>query len=129
MPRHVRRNEAGVAELAVCFAAFCFLTLLGIQLALWQHAIHLAQDAADHGDTIARAYGSSLGAGARAASRFVGETGPNMIVPLQVTTADLPGGIAQVTVSGDAEWILPDVIPRSWLHVSATAAGPVAELR
>lgn len=119
------RGEEGLAEFVVCLPVFFLLVICGIQFALWSHASHLARAAAEQGSQVASAYGSSQSAGSQAAYQFIDTTGPGTLTGPQVASTTLPGGVAQVTVTGRAQALIP------WfdLTVSATSDAPIQEYR
>jgi len=119
------RGEEGFAEFVVCLPVFFLLVICGIQFALWSHASHLARAAAEQGSQVASAYGSSQSAGSQAAYQFIDTTGPGTLTGPQVATTTLSGGVAQVTVTGRAQALIP------WfdLTVSATSDAPIQEYR
>ena len=120
-----KRGEEGLAEFVVCLPAFFLLVICGIQFALWSHASHLARAAAEQGVQVASGYGSTPSSGTRAAYQFIASTGAGTLTDPQVDSATLPGGVAQVTVSGRAQALIP------WLDltVRATSEAPVQEYR
>jgi Flp pilus assembly protein TadG len=124
-PHRRRRGEEGLAEFVVCLPAFFLLVIAGIQFALWSHASHLARAAAEQGSEVASGYGSTPDAGVQAAYRFIATTGPGTLTHPQVLNTTLPGDVAQVTVTGRAQALIP------WftLDVSATSDAPVQEYR
>ncbi|MGD0880946.1 MAG: TadE/TadG family type IV pilus assembly protein [Acidimicrobiales bacterium] len=119
------RGEEGFAEFVVCLPVFFLLVICGIQFALWSHASHLARAAAEQGSQVASAYGSSQSAGSQAAYQFIDTTGPGTLTGPQVASTTLSGGVAQVTVTGRAQALIP------WfdLTVSATSDAPIQEYR
>ncbi len=120
-----RWNDAGLAEFVVCLPVFFLLVIAGIQYALWSHASHLARAAAERGSQVASGYGSNPSAGTQAAQNFIATTGPGTLTNPQVSTSTLSGGVAQVTVTGRAQALIP------WfdLTVSATSNAPIQEYR
>ena len=120
-----RRADDGLAEFVVCLPVFFLLVVCGIQFALWSHASHLARAAAEQGSQVASAYGSTQTAGSQAAHQFIDTTGPGTLTNPQVATTTLSGDVAQVTVTGRAQALIP------WftLTVSATSDAPVQEYR
>ncbi len=120
-----RWNDAGLAEFVVCLPVFFLLVIAGIQYALWSHASHLARAAAEQGSQVASGYGSNPSAGTQAAQNFIATTGPGTLTNPQVSTSTLSGGVAQVTVTGRAQALIP------WLDltVSATSNAPIQEYR
>jgi Flp pilus assembly protein TadG len=123
--RSRRRGDAGLAEFVVCLPVFLLLVIGGVQYALWSHASHLARAAAEQGSQVASGYSSTLSAGAQAAQRFIATTGPGTLTNTQVVTSTLTGDVAQVTVTGRAQALIP------WLDltVSATSDAPIQEYR
>ena len=120
-----RRGDVGLAEFVVCLPVFFLLVIGGVQYALWSHASHLARAAAEQGSQVASAYGSTASAGTEAAQRFIATTGPGTLTNPQVVTSTLSGDVAQVTVTGRAQALIP------WLDltVSATSNAPIQEYR
>jgi Flp pilus assembly protein TadG len=114
-----------LAEFVVCLPVFFLLVIAGIQYALWSHASHLARAAAEQGSQVASGYGSTPSAGTQAAQNFIATTGPGTLTNPQVSTSTLSGGVAQVTVTGRAQALIP------WLDltVSATSNAPIQEYR
>ena len=119
------RGEDGFADFVVCLPVFFLLVIAGVQFALWSHAAHLARAAAEQGSQVASGYGSSPNAGTKAAYGFIATTGPGTLSGAHVATTTLPGDVAQVTVTGRAQAIIP------WLDltVSATSDAPIQEYR
>ncbi len=119
------RSDAGLAEFIVCLPVFFLLVIGGVQYALWSHASHLARAAAEQGSQVASGYGSTPAAGTQAAQSFIATTGPGTLTNPQVVTSTLSGDVAQVTVTGRAQALIP------WLDlkVSATSDAPVQEYR
>jgi hypothetical protein len=74
---------------------------------------------------VAAAYGSSQSAGSQAAEQFIATTGPGTLTGPQVASATLPGGVAQVTVTGRAQALIP------WFDLTVTAVSdaPIQEYR
>jgi Flp pilus assembly protein TadG len=120
-----RYTDTGLAEFVVCLPVFFLLVVGGIQYALWSHASHLARSAAEQGSQVASGYGSTPAAGSAAARNFIASTGPGTLTNPQVSTSTLTGDVAQVTVTGRAQALIP------WLDltVSATSNAPVQEYR
>ena len=81
--------------------------------------------AAEQGSQVASDYGSTPDAGVQAAYRFIASTGPGTLTHPQVVNRTLPGDVAQVTVTGRAQTLIP------WftLDVSATSDAPVQKYR
>ena len=119
-----RAAKTGLAEFVVCLPVFFLLVIAGIQYALWSHASHLARAAAEQGSQVASGYGSTPGAGTQAATASSPPPVPDPHHP-QVSTSTLSGDVAQVTVTGRAQALIP------WLDltVSATSNAPIQEYR
>jgi hypothetical protein len=85
----------------------------------------LARAAAEQGSQVASGYGSTPAAGTQAAYQFIASTGPGTLANPQVATTTLAGDVAQVTVTGRAQALIP------WfsLTVSATSDAPVQRYR
>ena len=64
-------------------------------------------------------------AGTQAAQNFIATTGPGTLTNPQISTSTLSGNVAQVTVTGRAQALIP------WLDltVSATSDAPIQEYR
>ncbi len=114
-----------MAEFVVCLFAFFLLVIAGVQFALWSHASHLARAAAEQGSQFASDYGSTETAGTQAAYQFIAMTGPGTLTGPVVKTTTGPGDVAQVTVTGRTQALIP------WLDltVSATSDTPIQEYR
>ncbi|MDQ3573440.1 MAG: pilus assembly protein [Actinomycetota bacterium] len=119
-----RRGEEGAAtELVVAFPAFFFLLMVVVQFALWLHASHAAQAAAQEGARVARV--ASAEAGEDRANRFLTNLAPSLIANAQVT-ASRDGEVARVDVWGDGVSLIPGF--RAFrIHQHST--GPVERFR
>ena len=121
-----RRGDDGLAEFVVCLPVFFLLVIAGVQYALWSHASHLARAAAEQGSQVASGYGSTPSAGTQAAyelHRHHRSGHAHQSTGLDHDT--LSGDVAQVTVTGRAQALIP------WLDltVSATSNAPIQEYR
>jgi Flp pilus assembly protein TadG len=119
--RKGRRGEAGSAsaELVVATPLLLLLVLGVIQFALWQHASHVAQAAAQQGLVAGRVQGGSQASATAQATALLDQTGSGVLVhPSVTTTRDLQTTI--VVVTGQAEGIIPFLS----LPVRSTAIGP-----
>ena len=119
-------GEGGeVAEVVVASVAFFTLIFMAVQMALWSHAAHVAQAAADQGGEIARAYGSTSAAGIAAANQYLSTVAGSLVTDPQVSASLSPGDVSVVTVTARADSILPFF--DKW--VTAKSVGPVEEFR
>jgi Flp pilus assembly protein TadG len=115
------RDERGDATTELVLVTPVLLLLIGfvVQFALWYHAAHVAEAAAQEGVRAARAFGGSAEAGQARAAHFLAETGPNIVKGPDVTAVrDLR--TARVEVHGHA----PSVVPGLRLAVSGEAESP-----
>ena len=118
---HRLRNEQGEAttELVLVTPVLLFLIGIIVQFAVWYHASHVAQAAAQEGVRVARAFGGSADAGQARAEHFLAETGPTIVRGSEVT-AFRDAQSARVEVRGHA----PSVVPGLRLGVNAEAQSP-----
>jgi hypothetical protein len=103
---------------------FMLLILIVIQFALWSHAAQVAQLAASTGDRTARSIGGGPSEGADRARSVLNGPGSD-ITSSTVSYSLLPGDLVEITVTGNAESILPGFS----LPVSAKVVGPIQEFR
>ena len=96
------------------------LVLVVVQVALWQHAEHIAEAAAQRGAQTARLEGGTDSEGAAAAQSATAQLGANLILGPRVSVSRAAGTV-HVEVSGSAEAAVPFLS----LPVQATADGPV----
>jgi TadE-like protein len=118
------RGSATV-ETAVIVPVAMVVVMLVVQMCLWAHAGTLVQGAANVGDQAATSLGGSPATGVVEARQELIATGREVVTAPSVQVQQLSGGQVEVTVSGDAESIIP------WLHlpVSATRIGVSQEFR
>jgi Flp pilus assembly protein TadG len=114
------RGDRGSASVEVTIAAplLVLLLLAVVQFAVWAHAMHIAQAAANTGVQTARAHGSTAHGGkqdtATILDQLAGRILTNRTVTAQRTATD-----ATVTVSGTAQAVIPGLaLP---VRVSVTA--------
>jgi TadE-like protein len=126
------RGERGSAtELVVVFPFVMFLLLLVIQFALWYHATHVAQSAAQEGARVARmavAAGqpaespAQLDAGIQRAKDFLAGMGA---FDDKEVTGTRDRNRARIVVTGTA----PSLVPGFTLTISEHSDGPVERFR
>ena|SRR5690349_9268143 len=123
--RRLRGERGATTELVILFPAFFILVFLGIQFALYYHASHVAQAAAQEGARTLRVT-QDVDAGVDQANKYLLHLS-RATLPDGVATGSLDQatGIAQVEVRGTAESILPGFTFR----VHETSRGPVEKFR
>jgi Flp pilus assembly protein TadG len=116
-----RRQRGSVStELVIVTPVVLLLVMLVIEFALWQHAQHIAETAAQSGAETARVESGTDSQGRAMAQTAIAQLGASLLVDPAVTISRR-GGIVTVNVSGTA----PGLVPFLSLPVHATAAGPV----
>ena len=116
------REQSGSfsAELVIVTPVLLFLVMLVVQFALWQHAVHVAEAAAQRGEEAARVQGGTDAQGRTAAQTAVTQLGGSLLVAPSISLSR-SGNEVRVEVSATAE----SVVPFLNLPVHATAQGPV----
>ena len=119
--RHrVREDGTASAELVIITPVLLMLVMAVVQFALWQHAEHVAEAAAQRGAETARVEGGTDAQGRDVARSAIQQIGGGLLVSPAVSIART-AGVVTVQVSGTAQ----PVVPFLSLGVSATAQGPV----
>lgn len=126
MIRRLRRDESGstALEVAIIFPAALLLITMTVQVALWQHASHVASASAQEAGRVAR---SSVGTSELARGRAMqalSSWGPSAVLDPEVDVTE-DAGTATVTVRG----VAPRVVPGVRLAVVATSGGPLETFR
>ena len=126
--RRVARSNgergAATTELVVATPLLLLLVLLVVQFAMWEHAIHIADAAAQEGARAARLEGGTAADGAARARDFLAQLSPTILVHPQVT-ARRTTDTAQVEITGQAM----AVVPGMRLPVRAKSQGVVEVFR
>jgi Flp pilus assembly protein TadG len=123
--RHLRNQRgAASAELVVATPLLLLLVLAVVQFALWQHAVHVADAAAQEGARAARLEGGTVAAGQAKAEQMLGQLGRTTVLDPHVTVRR-DAEHARVEVHGYASAVLPFLR----LPVSASSDGPVERFR
>ena len=114
-----------MAEFVVCLPAFFLLVIVGIQFALWSHAATSHAPRPNRGVRSPRATARPRMPASRPPTGSSPPPGPGTLTHPQVSNTTLPGDVAQVTVTGRAQALIP------WfdLDVSATSDAPIQEYR
>jgi len=129
-PRHQHRRwhpgQDGSATVEVVLATpLLLLLLLAImQFALWQHAVHVADAAAQEGATAARLHGGTAAAGAARTRQFLAQLSPTILVHPQVSV-HRDADTARVEVTGQALLLIPGL----HLPVRVASQGSVERFR
>jgi Flp pilus assembly protein TadG len=117
MTRTRDRGSVSV-ELVVATPLMLLLIMMVGQFAMWAHATHIAQAAANSGVQSARAYTSTADAGRTQATSVLDQLAGTVLTDAHVE-ARRDATTATVTVTGDAVAVLPGLnLP---VHVSVTA--------
>jgi Flp pilus assembly protein TadG len=115
-----RPDDAGTitVELAIATPLVGLLLLAIAQFALWAHAVHIAQAAANTGVQTARAYRGDTAA-ATADTRTVLDQTAGTVLPERHITITRTAATATATIDGTAATVLPGITPA--VHVTVTA--------
>ncbi len=117
-----RRNNAGAvtAELVVATPLLLLLISLIVQYAMYDHATHVAQSAAQEAVTATRVQGGSVGAGQLQGEHVIQTLGTGLLIDPEVVV-ERTATQARVEVTGYAELIVPFLR----LSIDAVASAPV----
>lgn len=120
--RHRHRTEWGGASAELVVATPLLLILLFgiVQFALWQHASHVVEAAAQEGARSARLSGGTIDSGKTETYAFLDQLGPNLVLDPQVTVIR-DNASARVEVRAHVE----SVVPGLDLPIHAVSYGPV----
>jgi Flp pilus assembly protein TadG len=117
---HRRERGSASVELVVAAPLILLLIMMVVQFAMWAHATHVAQAAANSGVQTARAYHSSADDGRTQAISVLDQLAGTVLTGARVDARrDSATATATVTVTGDAVAVLPGL--RLPVHVSVTA--------
>src|SRR5258708_30049619 len=115
--RAVQRGTAAL-QLALVMPVVLLLITAVVQVASWQHAVHIAQAAAARGVENARVRGGTDASGAAAANQVVGQFsalhGTRVVVTRSATS-----------VHAEVAAAIPATLPGLSLSVHAAADGPI----
>lgn len=124
MPQHRNRlsGERGSVsvQLVVATPLMLLMVMLIVQFALWQHAMHVAEAAAQQGVTAARVYGGSDADGQNSAQAELSNFSHSIVVDPSVAVTRTATTV-QITVSGHVETVVPGLS----LPVHVVANGPI----
>lgn len=108
MPPSTERNRAArsggehgaaTTELVIATPLLLLLVLLVVQFAMWQHAVHIADAAAEEGARAARLQGGTAADGATRARTFLAQLSPTILVHPNVV-ARRNADTARVEITG-----------------------------
>lgn len=118
----VERDDAGEVSLQSVLLTPVLLTLvlLVVQMALWLHAVQIADNAAADGVDVARRYHATDGDGAAAAEDFVSGSHSQL---LGNATVSRQGNRVVVTIGVH----VPQIVPGWPTSVHRSASGPIEE--
>jgi Flp pilus assembly protein TadG len=119
-PRRRRDRGAASVELALATPLLGLLLMAAVQFAMWQHATHMAQAAANEGVQTARAYNSSAAAGQADTEALLRDLSGSALTGTAVT-ASRSAASATITITGSA----PSVIPGLTFPVKVVVTAPV----
>ena len=106
--QHAHRPDGGAVSVEVALATplLGLLLLSVVQFAMWAHAVHLAQAAANGGVQAARAYRATTADGRRATTALVQQLAGSTLTDPDVS-CERGATAATVTVSGHAIAVIP----------------------
>src|ERR1700680_4164888 len=115
-----RRQGGSVStELVVATPLLLLLVLVVVQFALWEHAQHIAEAAAQRGAETARVEHGTDAQGRTTAQTAIAQLGSSLLVNPLVSVAR-SGDVVTVSVSASAQAVVPFLS----LPVHVAAAGP-----
>jgi Flp pilus assembly protein TadG len=121
--RHGRRRSgldrgSVTVEFAIAAPLVLFLLILIVQFALWAHATHIAQAAANAGVQATRVHGGTIAAGQAQTQAVLDQMSGSTLTDPTVTVTRTPTE-ATVVVDGAATAVLPGLLLP--VHASVTA--------
>jgi Flp pilus assembly protein TadG len=122
-PRRRRDRGAASVELVLATPLLGLLLMAGVQFAVWQHASHMAQAAANEGVQVARAYGSSAAAGRSDTEALLADLSGGALSGTSVR-ASRSATTATITITGHAEAVIPGLS----LPIKVTVTAPVERI-
>lgn len=124
MTRRHHKTERGSATAELVVATPLLLAMLFgiVQFALWQHASHIAEAAAQEGARSARLLGGTTDAGRAETVRYLDQLGNKLLIDPQVSVQRTPTD-ASVEVSAHVKGAIPFVS----LPVHAVSSAPLEQ--
>ncbi|MGJ3224019.1 TadE/TadG family type IV pilus assembly protein [Micromonospora aurantiaca (nom. illeg.)] len=120
MTRRRRDRGAASVELVLATPLLGLLLMAAVQFAIWQHANHMAQAAANEGVQTARAYGSSAAAGKTETEALLRDLSGEALSGTSVG-ASRSATSATITITGRAQPVIPGLA----FPVKVTVTAPV----
>jgi Flp pilus assembly protein TadG len=108
--------------MVVAVPLLMLLILLVVQFAVWAHATHVAQAAAEEALAATRVQGGTAAAGQQRAQQVLSQVGSAVLVGPQISVTRT-AGTATVQLHASAEQVVP--LPGLKLPMSITVTGPV----
>ena len=122
--RHSHQDGSATVEVVLATPLLLLVLLAIVQFALWQHAVHVADAAAQEGARAARLQGGTATVGAARTREFLAQLSPTILVHPQVSVRR-NANTARVEVTGQALMLLPGL----HLPVRVVAQGTVERFR
>jgi Flp pilus assembly protein TadG len=117
-----RDDGAGTVELVIATPLLLLLLLLVVQFAVWAHATHLAQAAANQALQTARVYQATAGQGGADGQALLAQAGGT--IASSAITVDRSADTVTVTVTGTAMTVVPFLHP----PIRVVMTGPTERL-
>lgn len=119
-PGTARESGSVSTQLVVATPLLLLMIMLIVQFALWQHAMHVAEAAAQEGATAARLYGGTDADGQNSADEILSTFSHSIIVDPAVSVTRTATAV-QVAIASHVETIVPGMS----LPVNVVADGPI----
>ena len=121
-PSGGRSGEDGysVVEAAIIFPLLLMLVMVIFQVALWWHARHVAQAAAQEGARVARIYQGSAADGQAKAEEYLSALAPRLLPQRAVSVSR-----SATTVTVQVRGTVVKIVPGLRLDVEETSTSPV----
>jgi len=122
--RHSKQDGSATVEVVLATPLLLLVLLAIVQFALWQHAVHVADAAAQEGARAARLQGGTATVGAARTREFLAQLSPTILVHPQVSVRR-NANTARAEVTGQALMLIPGL----HLPVRVAAQGTVERFR
>lgn len=118
--KHREDEGVGIVDFVMTVPALFLLVLIVAQIALWQHARHVALASAQEGARVGAASDSSAGIAKARATTFLSNAAPTLITAPAVTVAR-----DATTVTVDVRGNITTLVPGLNFSVHETSSAPV----